>query len=78
MLAIHVECSQLGTLETVQRQDLLFSMANDEHLQVVDKYSPTSTYLIDTDGIIRARWLDSIHHRVGPEEIIDALSGLSK
>ena len=78
MLAIHVECSQLGTLDTVQRHNLAFPMANDEFLKVVDRYSPTSTYLIGANGMIRARWLDSIHHRVGPEVIIDALSGPSK
>ena len=51
-------------------------MANDERLEVVDKYSPTSTYLIDKGGIIRARWLGSIHDRVGPAKIIEALSKL--
>jgi len=53
-------------------------MANDENLQVVDKYSPTSTYLIDADGIVQARWLDRIHSRVGTESIIEALKRLGE
>jgi peroxiredoxin len=67
LLAIHVECSEAGTRTTVNRNGIAFPMANDDHLQVVDEYSPTSTYLIDRHGIIRARWLDSIHNRVGPK-----------
>ena len=73
LLAIHVECSEAGTLTTVKRNGIAFPMANDDRLQVVDKYSPTSTYLIDRHGIIRARWLDSIHGRVGPDAVIEAL-----
>lgn len=76
LLAIHVECSEAGTRTTVKRNRIAFPMANDERLQVVDKYSPTSTYLIDRRGIVRARWLDSIHDRVGPGPIIDALKKL--
>ena len=77
MLAIHVECSPAGTLAAVKRHNLTFPMANDERLQVVDNYSPTSAYVIDADGIIRARWLGSIHERVGPEAIIEALKKLA-
>ena len=76
LLAIHVECSEAGTLTSVKRNKLDFPMANDDRLQVVDKYSPTSTYLIDRNGIIRARWFDSIHQRVGPEAISEALKKL--
>ncbi len=76
LLAIHVECSEAGTLRTVKRNGIVFPMANDDRLQVVDKYSPTSTYLIDRRGVIRARWLDSIHDRVGPESVIEALTKL--
>ena len=46
-------------------------------LQVVDNYSPTSAYVIDADGIIRAPWLGSIHERVGPEAIIEGLKKLA-
>ncbi|MBI2924353.1 MAG: redoxin domain-containing protein [Verrucomicrobia bacterium] len=76
LLAIHVECSEAGTKQAVARHNLQFPMANDDRLQVVDKYSPTSTYLIDRHGIVRARWLDSIHQRVQPEAILEALSRL--
>jgi len=77
VLAIHVEGSEGGTLTSVKRNKLVFPMANDDRLQVVDKYSPTSTYLIDRHGIIRARWFDSIHRRVEPEAIIGALEKLA-
>lgn len=77
ILAIHVECSEAGTRSTVQRNAIAFPMANDDRLEVVDKYSPTSTYLIDRHGIIRARWLDAIHDRVGPEAILEALGKIS-
>ncbi|MBU6401796.1 MAG: redoxin domain-containing protein [Verrucomicrobia bacterium] len=76
LLAIHVECSEEGTQLSVKRNNLAFPMANDDRLQIVDRYSPTSTYLIDRHGIIRARWLNSIHNRIGPEAIIEALSKL--
>lgn len=76
LLAIHVECSEVGTLTTVKRNNLAFPMASDDRLRVVDKYSPTSTYLIDRHGIIRARWLDAIHDRVGPEAILIELQKL--
>lgn len=76
MLAIHVECSKPGTIATVRRNGIAFPMANDDRLQVVDQYSPTSTYLIDRHGVIRARWLNAIHDRVGPEPIIEELKKL--
>lgn len=76
LLAIHVECGQAGTQLAVKRNNLAFPMANDDRLKVVEKYSPTSTYLIDRHGIIRARWLDTIHQRVQPEAILEALSRL--
>lgn len=76
ILAIHVECSEAGTRTTVERSGIVFPMANDDRLQVVDKYSPTSTYLIDRRGVIRARWLDAIHDRVGPEALLDELKKL--
>jgi peroxiredoxin len=78
VFGIQVECSQVGALETVQRQNLLYPVASDEYLQVVDKFSPCSTYLIDGDGTIRARWLDSIHNRGGPETVIEAILKLGK
>lgn len=78
LLAIHIECSEAGTLTTVKRNSLAFPMANDDSLRVVDKYSPTSTYLINRHGVIRARWFDAIHERVGPEAILEALKKLSE
>ena len=36
------------------------------------------TYLIDSKGIIRARWLDRVHHRVNGEQILIALKKLNK
>ena len=77
LLAIHVECSPAGTLTAAKGHGFAFPMANDERLQVVDKYSPTSAYVIDAGGIVRARWLGSIHERVGPEAIIEALKKLT-
>ncbi|MBI5394475.1 MAG: redoxin domain-containing protein [Verrucomicrobia bacterium] len=77
VLAIHVECSPAGTALTVRRQSIQFPMANDDRLQVVDKYSPTSTWLIDADGVIRARWLGHIHERVGAGAILEALARLT-
>lgn len=76
LLAIQVECSRAGTVRTRQRHHLAFPLANDERLRVVSKYSPTSTYLIDRHGIIRARWLDAIHRRVTPDQILEALEKL--
>ncbi len=76
LLAIHVECREAGSLTTVKRNGIAFPMANDDRLQVVSKYSPTSTYLIDRHGVVRARWLDSIHDRVHPDRILEALKRL--
>ena len=76
LLAIHVECSEAVTLSAVKRNKLAFPMANDDRLQIVDKYSPTSTYPIDRHGVVLARWLNSIHDRVGPEAILEALKKL--
>ena len=53
-------------------------LANDDQLNVVDKYSVTSTYLIDSKGIIRARWLDQIHQRVDGGPILEALKELNQ
>ena len=53
-----------------------FPLANDDQLNVVDKYSVTSTYLIDSDGIIRARWLDRVHDRVDGVTVLKALKEL--
>ena len=73
LLAIHVECSPEGTRSTVRREKIRYPMASDERLQVVGKYSPTSTYLIDKDGVIRALWHDRIHKRVTPDKISSAI-----
>jgi len=53
-------------------------LANDDKLRVVDKYSVTSTYLIDKQGIIRGRWLDRIHQRVSARTILSKLKTLGK
>ena len=76
VLAIHVECSPEGTRSTVRRSRIQFPMASDEHLRVVGNYSPTSTYLIDKKGIIRALWHDRIHDRVTPDKILAAIKQL--
>jgi peroxiredoxin len=73
ILAIHVECSPAGTRRTAQRHKIAYPMANDDRLRVVGKYTPTSTYVIDAAGIIRARWHDQIHERVGADEILAVL-----
>ena len=78
VLAIHVECSPEGTQSTVRRSRIEFPMASDEHLRVVGKYSPTSTYLIDKEGIIRALWHDRIHERVSPDEILGSIKRLAE
>ena len=78
LLAVHVECSEAGTRLAATRNNLTFPMANDDRLRVVDKYSPTSTYLIDRHGVIRTRWLDSIHERVAAERIVEELVQLRK
>ncbi|MCI0745251.1 MAG: hypothetical protein L0Y58_07590 [Verrucomicrobia subdivision 3 bacterium] len=77
LLAIHVECSPEGTALAVKRNGLKFPMANDDRLEVVDKYSPTSTYLIDKRGIVRARWFDTIHLRVGSQALLQQLEELA-
>ena len=73
ILAIHTECSEPGTVLTVKRNNLAFPLANDDHLRVVDKYSPTSTYLIDRHGIIRARYRKSLEKAtmLSPAEVAD-------
>lgn len=76
VLAVHVECSPPGTALTVQRNGIRFPMANDDRLNVVTHYSPTSTYVIGSDGVIRARWLDQIHKRVGAGDILAELRKL--
>ena len=78
VLAIHVECNEAGTRQSVTRNRLEFPLANDERLRVVTKFSPTSTYVIDRQGVIRARWLNAIHARVSAAEIVKALEQLPK
>ena len=51
-------------------------MANDEELRMATAFSPTSTYLIDLDGRIAARWLDRIHDRATPQAILEVLEAL--
>ncbi len=48
-------------------------MANDHELTMATAFSPTSTYLIDLEGRVAARWLDRIHDRATPEAILEAL-----
>ena len=78
VLAIHCEGSPRGTRILADRMNFGFPLANDDRLNVVDKYSVTSTYLIDSKGIIRARWLDRVHHRVDGATILEALRGLKQ
>ena len=63
-------------MSTAKKHEIPFPMANDERLEVVDKYSPTSTYLIDQDGVIRALWRDKIHKRVTADEVLAAVAKL--
>ncbi len=51
-------------------------MANDHELEMATAFSPTSTYLVASDGRIAARWLDRIHDRATPEAILEALDRL--
>ena len=76
LLAIHVECSKAGTVSALKKHNLPFPMANDERLEIVDKYSPTSTYLIDQDGVIRALWRDKVHQRVTADDVVAAVAKL--
>ncbi len=76
ILAIHCEGSSKGTKILADRMNFGFPLANDDRLNVVDKYSVTSTYLIDSKGIIRARWLDRVHQRVDGASILEALKEL--
>ena len=76
VLAIHCEGSPKGTKILADRMNFGFPLANDDRLNVVDKYSVTSTYLIDSKGIIRARWLDRVHQRVDGATILEALKEL--
>ena len=76
VLGIHVECSEAGTRSTHEKHNINYPLANDDRLRIVDKYGPTSTYLIDSAGIVRARWLDAVHERVDHGGIIKALSKL--
>ena len=75
-MAIHCEGSPKGTKILVDKMNFGFPLANDDRLNVVDKYSVTSTYLIDSKGIIRARWLDRVHQRVDGATILEALKEL--
>jgi peroxiredoxin len=76
VLAIHCEGSPTGTEILASKMDFGFPLANDDRLNVVDKYSVTSTYLIDKDGFIRARWLDRVHDRVDGATVLEALKRL--
>jgi len=78
ILAIHCEGSPKGTRILADRMNFGFPLANDERLNVVDKYSVTSTYLIDSKGIIRARWLDRVHDRADGASILQALRKLKQ
>ena len=77
ILAIHCEGSPRGTRILADRMNFGFPLANDDRLNVVDKYSVTSTYLVDSRGTVRARWLDRIHQRVDGATILEALRGLN-
>ena len=76
VLALHCEGSPKGTKILADKMNFGFPLANDDRLNVVDKYSVTSTYLIDSEGIIRARWLDRVHQRVDGATILEALKEL--
>lgn len=76
ILAIHVECPPEGTETLARKKNFSFALANDDVLNVVDKYSVTSTYLIDKKGIIRARWLDQVHERVTAKTVLAAVKKL--
>ena len=78
LLAIHVECPPEGTRILARKMNFDFPLANDDRLGIVDRYSVTSTYLIDTQGIIRARWLDEIHRRVDGPAILAAVKELQR
>ena len=54
ILAIHVECPPEGTKILARKKNFDFALANHDVLDVVGKYSVTSTYLIDKKGIVRA------------------------
>ncbi len=77
VLAIHCEGSPKGTRELAERKKFGYPLANDDRLNVVDNYSVTSTYLIDSNGIIRARWLDRVYDRVDATTILKTLKELN-
>lgn len=77
VLAIHCEGSRRGTKEFSDKRKFGFPLANDDRLNVVDKYSVTSTYLIDSKGIVQARWLDRVHDRVDGATILKALAEIN-
>ena len=78
VLAIHCEGSPRGTRILAEKKGFGFPLANDDRLNVVDKYSVTSTYLIDPEGIVRERWLDRVHDRVDGATILRALKELKR
>lgn len=78
ILAIHVECPPKGTEILAKKKNFSFALANDDVLDVVGKYSVTSTYLIDKKGIIRARWLDQVHDRVQAQTILEIVNKLGE
>ena len=73
LLAIHLECAPTCSEAAKKKGHLEFHVANDERLEVATAYSPTSTYLVGLDGMIKARWLGQIHDRVSGKAIIDAM-----
>jgi len=75
LLALHLECSPAGSETFKTDAKLKFHLANDDRLEVATAYSPTSTYLIGLDGMIKARWLGQIHERAGGKAIIEAMYG---
>jgi len=78
VLVVHLECSVEGTRWIAEQQGFRFPIANDEGLAMALPYSPTTTYLIDVDGRIAARWLDRIHDRATPEKILEALERIDR
>ena len=78
LLALHCEGSTKGTERFARKQNLGFPLGNDGDLNVVPQYSVTSTYLIDREGVIRGRWLDRVHDRVGGATLLAAVRQLNR
>ncbi|MBT3341533.1 MAG: redoxin domain-containing protein [Gemmatimonadetes bacterium] len=77
VLALHCEGSARGTRRLAQRMNLGYPLGNDDRLNVVGSYSVTSTYLIDAQGVVRARWFDRVHARVDGATILAALKEMN-